>query len=218
MSVSADELGSILDGWSRTHGIRWAIEPVPRGDSVEEVASRSRFSPSELDALNRFRHGDRRASWIAGRLAARKAIASWYRREGMPSRHHEIPASRSGAPGIEGREDLHLSISHSASIAVAVVGNRRLGVDLETLEERPGSLVRSFFSEPEQRWIEAVPSERTHRTNTAWTRKEAAAKLLGKGGTLRFTELPVLDGETPWTIESGRTSEHAISLALESGN
>ncbi len=218
MAASANELGSILEGWSEKHGIRWAIESVPSGDSVEEVASRARFSPSELAALNRFRHRGRRASWVAGRLAARAAIESWDGGQGARPTRHEIPASESGAPGIAGREDIHLSISHSGTIAVAVVGNRRLGVDLETLEERPESLVRSFFSESEQGWIEAIPSERAHRGNTAWTRKEAAAKLLGKGGTLRFKELPVLDGETPWTIDSAHTSEHAISLALESGN
>lgn len=218
MDAFATGLDSILEGWSAKHEICWAVGSVPTADSAEEVVSRSRFSDSELDALNRFRHGGRRASWIAGRLAAREAIASWYRHEGGPASLHEIPASRSGAPRITGREDLHLSISHSGSIAVAIVGNRRLGVDLETLEDRPDSLIRSFFSESERLWIEQIPSERTRRGNTAWTRKEAAAKLLGKGGALRFADLAILDTETPWTIESASTSEYAISLAMESGN
>ncbi len=218
MNASDDKLESILDGWSAKHGINWAVQAVPTAESAEDIASKSRFSDSELSALNRFRHTGRRASWIAGRLAAREALASWYRREGHTPGHNEIPASRTGAPRIEGREDLHLSISHSGTIAVAVVGNRQLGVDLETMDERPESLIRSFFSESERFWIEAFPAERTRRANAAWTRKEAAAKLLGKGGALRFADLRILDEETPWTIESASTSEHAISLALEHGN
>lgn len=218
MGSTAEQLGTILAGWTDRHGIRWALRDVSTTESVEEIASCSRFSASELDSLNKFRHAGRRASWVAGRLAAREAVASWYRGEGRDPGHHEIPASRSGAPRIEGRDDLHLSISHSGSVAVAVVGNRRLGIDLEALEERPDSLVRSFFSESERLWIEAVPSERTRRGNTAWTRKEAVAKLLGKGGSLRFADLAILDGESLWTIESASTPEHAISLALEHGN
>ncbi|HQF55956.1 MAG TPA: 4'-phosphopantetheinyl transferase superfamily protein [Fibrobacteria bacterium] len=218
MGSATDRLATILAGWTDRHGIRWALRDVPTTESVEEIASCSRFSASELDSLNKFRHAGRRASWVAGRLAAREAVASWYRGEGRDPGHHEIPASRSGAPRIEGRDDLHLSISHSGSVAVAVVGNRRLGIDLEALEERPDSLVRSFFSESERLWIEAVPSERTRRGNTAWTRKEAVAKLLGKGGSLRFADLAILDGESPWTIESASTPQHAISLALEHGN
>ena len=118
-----------------------------------------------------------------------------------------------GAPKFYNHPHLHVSITHSGSIAVSVVASHPLGIDLERLEERPSSLARYFFTADEQSWVERDAAHRTRRYNEVWTRKEAVAKLLGVGGRLAFKKVPVLDGIGPWRILTATTSTHAISWA-----
>lgn len=202
---------SILDSWSSMHGLFAAVRELPL-EVDEKIASL--FTPRERELLEAHRHQGRRRSWVGGRLAAREALRRWCIARGQSPRGWEILREPSGRPAIAGRPDLHVSISHSGTLAVAVVGNRPVGVDLEAQDERPDALARAFFSEPERRWMRDDPPQARRRCNELWTRKEAVSKLLGQGGTLSFSALSVLDGHTPWCLDSASTASYAISLAL----
>jgi len=207
------EIGSILEAWSARRGIGVAVEQIlPEHGSP---GSPLEFSAAELSLMESHRHPMRRASWVAGRLAARRAARSWCQQRNEPIGAIQILRRESGEPRLVERSDLHVSITHSGNLAVAVVGDHPLGVDLEQLENRPDSLVRFFFSPSEQDWIRQIPSDSFLRCNLLWTRKEAVSKLLGKGGELVFSRLPVLDEEPRWAIDSASTSSHAISLAMD---
>lgn len=202
---------AILDSWSSEHGFCSAVEELPSFLDQNHVTA---FSQNERDLLDSHRHPGRRRSWVAGRLAARKALKKWSIANKEPVADCEILRDPSGKPRISGRQDLHLSISHSGTLAVAIVGKCPVGVDLERQEDRPDSLARAFFSPEENQWMRQDPGQRTRRCNELWTRKEAVSKLLGKGGSLVFSRLPVLDGQTPWSLKSASTSCYSISLAL----
>jgi phosphopantetheinyl transferase len=214
MGSELDTLRSILDDWSHRHGCAGAICQIP---STEEAFSLSGLSDRERDLLAAHRHPRRRLDWLGGRYAAKAAAKRWATSRHQAPSEAEILKETSGKPILANRDDLHLTIAHSGDYAVAVVGNRPLGIDLERLEERPDSLERAFFSAEEQEWVGQDPSMRSRRRDQVWTRKEAVSKLLGKGGQLLFSGLAVLDEESPWHLETAATEGYTISLALEKG-
>lgn len=211
------EIRSILGEWGAELGVCGAVEVIAPASVLADGVPLPTCTEREQAIASGFRHIGRRAAWVSGRAAARQAVASWNRRMGHCVADAEILRADSGAPLIAGRSDLHLSISHSGGWAIAVVADRPLGVDLETLDERSDALERTFFSESERRWVAKTDEARRVRCNIVWTRKEAVSKLLGRGGDLVFARLPVLDGETPWMIDSRTTSIHALSIALGRG-
>lgn len=212
MGSELDTLQSILDDWSHRHGCAASACQIP---SAEAHSSLPMLSDRERDLLATHRHPKRRLDWLGGRLAAKEAARRWALSRDEDPSGVEILKETSGKPILANRDDLHLTIAHSGDYAVAVVGNRPLGIDLERLEERPDSLACAFFSPDEQKWVRQDPSLRSRRCDEVWTRKEAVSKLLGKGGQLLFSRLPVLDDPAPWILETAATDEYTISLALE---
>lgn len=148
---------------------------------------RTRFSSAELadlDALPERRRRDR----LAGRLAAKRALAAHFAAEhGWEAEPRELEIFNDP----EGRPILRLpagaqagapsfSIAHAAAgglCAVAAPG-RRVGADLEAVVPRPAKVL-AFVSRPEE-LAEAGPSDPEAQARL-WTGKEAALKLLGLG-------------------------------------
>jgi 4'-phosphopantetheinyl transferase len=214
MGTDARFIEETLDDWRSRHAVFGTVQELPAVWRELKRGVLPAFSARELDILNRHRHPVRRASWVAGRLAARRAIAKYCRQHQEVGSRWEILRSPWGAPEISGRQDLCLSISHAGSLAIAVVGSRPLGIDLERQDDRPQSLGRAFFSDDEYSWTRCEPLLCRRRCNELWTRKEAVAKLLGKGAHLNFSRLPVLDWQAPWRILSTSSLGYAVSLAM----
>jgi 4'-phosphopantetheinyl transferase len=159
-------------------------------------AARAILTAEEWPLFDRLRSPKRRIEWLAGRLAARRAFLDHASARGGGS-ERPPPAVLGGAnvpPYFLGEQGLHLSISHSHRYAVAVVGGREVGLDIEKIEHRPRSLADYFLSEEERRLLEAASqeNERDELMTRLWTRKEALAKLLRRGGELKFRHLNVL--------------------------
>lgn len=132
----------------------------------------------------------RRAEWLLGRIAAKKAVADWLATRSAGS---FAPAqivilndgagrpccSLSGLPDIG--TGLHVSISHKAYTAMAAVAERQIGVDVERIE-REGKLEQAeglAFGPDECRLIRAC-GRGNEAFIYAWSAKEAAAKLYGQ--------------------------------------
>lgn len=148
---------------------------------------RDRFAPdeaAELAALPERRRRDR----VAGRLAAKRALAAHFAAEhGWEPEPADLIVSNDEA----GRPVLTLpegapatapsfSISHGAEGAVCAVGapGRRVGVDMETVVARPPEVIAFVAAPGEERT--APPSDPEAQARL-WTGKEAALKLLGLG-------------------------------------
>jgi len=90
---------------------------------------------------------------------------------------------------------VEFNVSHSGDVALlAFARDRALGVDVEHLRENfdHAAIARRFFSEQEQRQLEALaPSERYHGFFRCWTRKEAYIKALGTGLSLPLNQFDV---------------------------
>jgi phosphopantetheinyl transferase len=103
-----------------------------------------------------------------------------------------------------------LSISHSGAFAVAVAAPFLVGVDLETDDVRPEALAKYFLSDYERLSVANLETaEKNTAVNRLWTRKEAACKVGGWGGTLAFSQL---DCSGPMTTVQGRR----LGLATDS--
>ena len=129
----------------------------------------------------------RRVEWIAGRVAARRALVA----AGAPRTLDVLPAAgaRDGAPAALdalGRvAPLALSISHAAGWAVAAASATvRVGVDVEAVERRHPSFAAEAFAPGElDAWAAALglPIDGAQLETLAWCAKEALLKLAGSG-------------------------------------
>ena len=147
------------------------------------------LSTGELTRLATFRFPKRRADWLLGRWTAKLAVSSYL---GRSASHEalcvvEIHPAESGAPvaSVAGEPaPVSISISHRDGIALCVVGppDTKLGCDLELIETHSEAFVRDYFTEEEQRTIQATSEEDRHRMTTLmWSAKESALKALGVG-------------------------------------
>jgi len=90
------------------------------------------------------------------------------------------------------RETIRFSVSHTnAVIAVAISSKLGLGIDIESLDQDlVDNVMDDFCTERERRFLLACPpAERTREFIKLWTRKEAYAKLLGRGHAIDFASL-----------------------------
>lgn len=168
--------------------------------------------PAEQEALERCRTEKRRAELMAGRVAARRALArlrpGWsaqvVARQGGPD---------SGRPCFLEAPGLALSISHAAGLAVAAVAaGGPLGVDLERRVEASAGFVEEAFAHGElERW-QAVCAGWVDAPTAAWAMKEAVLKVWGVGlraPLQRVAVRPVLLRAEP--------GQGALALAVEAG-
>lgn len=179
----------------------------------------ARLGQRERDLCNRFRCSRRRAEFVAGRIAARKAVARLMRDHG-PGRV-EILNDVTGAPFVVALPSLQVSISHSNRVALAVAAHVPVGVDLEANEARPAAFARLFFTTQEQERLSTTAGEAQQTfLNMLWTRKEAVSKVGHWGGTLAFASVDCLaahvhmDGRAI-EVRSAATVGYVLSIAAQ---
>jgi 4'-phosphopantetheinyl transferase len=150
-----------------------------------EADPSSRLGPGEMDTLSRLKHPKRRRDFLAGRLAAKRLAARYLRERGIeppPPAEISVLNLGDGSPVLRLAEAFGeapaISISHwrGGGVAAAVEPGGRVGVDVESVEERPASFVE-VFAHPDERPGLRSPLDETR----LWTLKEAALKLLGLG-------------------------------------
>ncbi len=150
---------------------------------IENEISSLPFGESEISRLFSIRNKDAQRLSFAALLALSDILKD---RE-CPN----IKRSDSGKPYFEGYP-LFFSLSHIEKIAVAVVCDSHIGVDLEWIDKKrkTNEISRRFFSPEEQKLIRES-SDPALSFFSIWTKKEAYAKLIGKGlSSVCSDELP----------------------------
>lgn len=145
----------------------------------------------------------RRRRWLAGRVAAKDAVRAWLREqrgiEAIYPQELRIDNDAAGAPKVRAHitdtvpDTLHVSLSHKGSLAVAIVGEQPVGIDIETVEPREESFLAMVFSAAERRLLKDSDAEYAR----GWVVKEVAAKIAGTGlgGRLRDFVIEARDGD-----------------------
>lgn len=224
-ALAAAQLEPVLARIARALGdVAAACAPVPAGPErlAEAAAAPGALLGEERALYVRFRSPRRRAQFLAGRSAVRRAVAAALGQPGAAAAL-EIGQGSTGSPVVKGLPDLQVSISHSHGLAVAVAAPFPVGVDLELDEPRPDALARYFLTSAEHVELAAAPAEaRQGLVSVLWTRKEAAAKVGGWGGRIAFAALDcsreaVTISGRRIALRSASAAGYALSVAGELG-
>jgi phosphopantetheinyl transferase len=197
-------------------GLAVASLPVAQAPDCRRDGGALGLVRGEQALYRQFRCAPRRAQFLAGRLAARRALARLL--DGTTSGQPEILPDAMGAPVVVGYPSVRVSITHSNDIALAVAAHVPVGIDLEADEPRPAGFSRLFFSPAEQCRLCTSGKARQTLLNTLWTRKEAVSKVGHWGGTLPFASLDCLDSsmlveDSPIEVRSGCAAGYVLSVA-----
>ncbi|WP_340675218.1 beta-ketoacyl synthase N-terminal-like domain-containing protein [Paraperlucidibaca sp.] len=132
----------------------------------------------------------RKRSWLNGRVAAKDATRVFLQSRGISGVYPQeiiIENDALGAPHIHANvtnrlpDGLSLSIAHKGSLAVAIVSDEPVGIDLESIKERSQEFVQAAFGSDEQRLLNAVDEPEELVFTRGWVAKEVAAKQSGHG-------------------------------------
>ena len=85
------------------------------------------------------------------------------------------------------------NISHSGEYVAVVVNETEVGIDIQKIEEKNLKLIRQFEPE-EQEYIKK--EDNVNRFHIMWSIKEAALKCYGRGLSLAFNKVKVIDDST----------------------
>ncbi|NMB77164.1 MAG: 4'-phosphopantetheinyl transferase superfamily protein [Myxococcales bacterium] len=174
--------------------IFWNLSRLPPVAREEDLRAES-----ERNAFRSFRSLRRRREWVAGRVAARRLIASVLEE---PPDEVEIVPSPAGPPRARRHGSdlpLTLSLAHGGEWLLCAVrpgvANAPLGVDLEPLvPRRRQALWRALNGQEIERFAAADP-DRLPLADLlqVWTIKEAVLKAAGRGLRLSPRRVTVSD-------------------------
>lgn len=173
-----------------------AVEAWRRGHPLAITADDFAWpllAASEIARVNTFKSLKRQTEWMAGRLAA-KTLGQSLAEDEPAVTDLQVAHDPQGAPYLERRPELSLSISHAHDYAVAGLHHqtdRVVGLDLEKHQPLDIALMlRTAFSAREGRRLD--PADRP-RFFACWTLKEAYLKYLGRGFRESLKQIEILD-------------------------
>ena len=122
-----------------------------------------------------------------------------------------------GKPRLAHHPDIHFNLSHSGTLAVCAVADRRVGVDVERPRAVSEALVRRVLTAEEQTWLagQADPKAAFIRL---WTRKESFLKRSGEGLSSRpdgFSVLPPAEDVAPAGFAEKDISDYRVCVCCE---
>lgn len=195
-SAALEASGAFLTGFCRPDEARALASQTSRRAGI--------LGRHEVPLYQGLRCEKRRLDWLAGRLAAKRALRRYFcdlqgRSPALTAL--EISYDSQGAPRCALPQAPFLSISHCAAGGLCAVGlsGRRVGADWEVVVSRGPELTRLFACPGE---LPLGPEDPFAQTRL-WALKEAALKLLGLGLAAAPTEVRA----QPWLGLAGRTRQ-----------
>ena len=200
LSATAREQSDSFDLPVRTiETVEVRLDDLGNGQQVSIDLSQW-LTSAELERASAIRHPSRRLEWIAGRMAAKKAMRIHVRDHlgiQLNPTDVEILADSNGAPharALQGLVNLPaLSITHAAGRAICAImpASQHVGIDLTPVEERSNDFVQQWFTSSEQILVTRHPGPTARTVSAIWAIKEAVSKVLGLGLKLATSEMEV---------------------------
>jgi phosphopantetheinyl transferase len=138
-------------------------------ESAEELERMIRLNHTEQLMLDSFRNDTRRKHWLSYRLLIRELLGT-----------HDVEVSytESGKPFITQPQG-HISVSHSGIYSAVIFSKtRRVGIDVEKIQDRIERVRHKFLSPAEMEMLQA--DTRIPQLVTLWAAKESLYKLCGE--------------------------------------
>lgn len=203
------------------------------------------LASSEAACARGLRSDRRRAAWLAGRLAAKTAIAR-LGPSSSPLERIEILPAAGGEPVVRGATTasgvpIDVSIAHSEGLAVAIAFERTrtgaMGIDIEAGDQAIDPALVDFAFSPEEAaeiWSRADAGDRQRRLLRCWTAKEAVLKAVWRGlrlplAAVRLTgtgaDAPLSasvqyapDASVPFDVMAIGCPGYVVSVAIEAAH
>lgn len=145
----------------------WKIE-----EEEDELKEQLMLDESELEFLDSVTFPGRRRQWLASRVLIRKMV--------NPPGQILMDWNHLGQPVVL-NYDFNVSISHCNEMAVALVGDRVSGIDVEKMSDKVNRIAPKFVREDEFDFIKSHTHQNGYLIGL-WASKEALFKLKGGGG------------------------------------
>lgn len=144
------------------------------------------LAPAEQARIARFRRAPDQHRSIVARAALRGLLA---RTLGVPAAAVPLSTAASGQPRVQGAAPWHVSVSHSEAMAVVVLAQAPVGVDVEAERIVPdaAAMAQAWFTPAEAAQVASQPADFL----ALWTAKEAVVKALGTGLTAGLADFSV---------------------------
>lgn len=140
------------------------------------------------EKIRRYRQeGDRLRGLAAGVMAA-----DLLRQKG--ARDLTMTYGPYGKPCLKEYPEIHFNLSHTGTMAVCVISDHPVGVDVEKTRPYVEKTGKRCFNKDQLAWIGQV-KDRDREWIRLWTRKESRLKLDGTGLWGPIASIPVLPGE-----------------------
>lgn len=135
------------------------------------------------------------------------------------------PLIRDGLGYLHSRGDNRkfFSLSHSGNLAVCVVSDKNIGIDIEASDRFDNArylntelgFVKKILSEPEKEYFKQNCN--TDTISRIWTRKESYSKILGKGIAMDLRTINTLDEAlyNSFNVEDFLGNVYMVSIAGE---
>ncbi|MBR2956867.1 MAG: 4'-phosphopantetheinyl transferase superfamily protein [Clostridia bacterium] len=133
-----------------------------------------------------------------------------------------IKKDSSGAPFIEGIDDVFVSITHTKGMVACAFADSRVGVDAEVIATRRKSVENRVFTLAESKLLDSSEDENA-AFFTLWTLKESWLKAIGMGfaGNAKEIEFysvtnPVSSNSDTFSFFTEIQGDCALSVCIES--
>jgi phosphopantetheinyl transferase len=155
----------------------------------------TQLHPKEREIYYSYTHESRRRSYLAGRYAAKRAVAL-YSKESDLSRIW-IARGVFGQPVVIYGHNIQVSITHCDDAAAAIAFSERipLGIDMERVRRDSVPALEDQVTSREKQLLHALSHSDEISLSLLWTVKEALSKVLRTGLTLPFRILELKELE-----------------------
>jgi phosphopantetheinyl transferase len=194
------------------HSIRSSYASLAELPAQNAAAAELWLSPAERRAWHRMGSHERRATWLAGRIVAKRLLGECLAEQNdhpgtpVPAEIHIETRSADAGHGqrpcifVQDRSlDWALSIAHTVRGVLAAVATEpgvTLGVDLVCYQDRPARRLEWCFTAAERRWLAAGPAHR-RLPEQIWAMKEALYKACQQGEGFAPGQIEVVPGADP---------------------
>ena len=144
---------------------------------------------------------NKRREYLISRIAARDVVRDYllanFDKKVFPV-EVGIEHDDKGKPCLTGMDELknlEISISHKKNDSVAIISEKPVGIDIESIEDRSDEFMKLSFTEKEMKLLKG--KDRAEWATRFWVAKEAYSKMLGVGlkGNPKQYEIEKIDGE-----------------------
>lgn len=184
--------------------------PQDEAESLEDS-----LSEDEVQRANAFHFPRHRRRFVIRRGLQRRTLARYCGVEPGDIRFDYAALGKPALPQAVNPQNIQFSISHSADLALlACIRDQDIGVDIEEnrdIDDRDGIVSRFFSDADVAAWRDKSGDDQVAAFYTAWTRKEAFIKALGRGLDLDLGRFSVSLEDTDDRLLSWR--DHDLDIA-----